>query len=111
MLSIVVFAGGCGKKVAVAPLPRSAESHFTKGLADFHKGTPESYRRAADEFRTAARLKPGNCEFALNLAQSLLFLSAEQILNWEEFGPSKNEAATVVDAKGPDCIPSGAFSN
>jgi tetratricopeptide (TPR) repeat protein len=92
--------------VVAPPSPPSPESLFTQGLADFHKGTPEAYARATDEFRTASKLKPENCEFALNLAQSLLFQSAEQVLNWEEFETSKNEATTVVDAMGPDCIAS-----
>jgi tetratricopeptide (TPR) repeat protein len=107
IISAILFITGCRKKVVVSPPPPpSPELFFTQGLSDFHKGTPEAYTRAADEFRSASKLKPENCEFALNLAQSLLFLSAEQVLNWEAFEPTKNDAAAVVDTMGPTCLSS-----
>ena len=103
---ILLISSGCGRRTNVA-LPSTAapqpESLYTQGLADFHQGTPEGYMKAAAALRTAWRLKPDRCDYALNLAQSLLFLSTEQILNWEEYEPRQSEALAVVDAAEPRC--------
>src|SRR5262249_26751802 len=73
-------------------------------VAAFHEGTPEGYARAADLFRKASRLKGDRCEYALNLAQSLLFLATEQLLNWEDYEPRKMEAASILDSAGATCM-------
>jgi len=105
--AVVLFAAGCGRRhIAAAPPPigPTPESLYTSGLAAFHEGTPDGYTRAADAFRRAWQSERGRCDYALNLAQSLLFLAAEQILNWEEFEPRQMEAASVVDAVASECV-------
>src|SRR5262249_36941236 len=68
--------------------------------------TPEGYTRAADAFRKASVLKLDRCDYALNLAQSLLFLATEQLLNWEEYEPRQKEARAVLERVSPGCIDS-----
>src|SRR5262249_28621071 len=77
---------------------------YKSGLAAFHEGTPEGYTRAADAFRRAWQQTPSKCEYALNLAQSLLFLATEQMLNWEEFEPRQKEGSILVVSVPPPCV-------
>jgi tetratricopeptide (TPR) repeat protein len=109
ILIIFLITSGCGRRTSAALLTTAVpepESLYSQGLADFHQGTPESYMKAAAAFRSAWRLKPDRCDYALNLAQSLLFLSTEQIVNLEEYEPRQSEALAVVDAAEPMCISS-----
>jgi len=107
MLAASLFIGGCGRRVAVAPPPvPTPESFYTEGLSAFHEGTPESYTRAIDAFRRASKMQPARCEYLLNLAQSLLFLATEQLLNWEDYEPSQNEAKAIVDTAQSSCTES-----
>src|SRR6266699_5310818 len=109
VIEIAVLASACGRRTAaLAPSAslREDETQYKQGLAAFHEGTPEGYARAADAFRKASALKPRRCDYALNLAQSLLFLSAEQLLNWEEYGPHQTEAIAVVDSTSSTCMSS-----
>src|SRR2546426_1560629 len=101
VIAISVLASACGRRTAALAPSASLgedETRYKQGLAAFHEGTPEGYARAADAFRKASALKPQRCDYALNLAQSLLFLSAEQLLNWEDYGPHQTEAIAVVDS-------------
>jgi tetratricopeptide (TPR) repeat protein len=105
-LAVVLLAAACGRHHVVAAPPITGptpESLYASGLAAFHEGTPTGYTRAADAFRVAWQSEPNRCEYALNLAQSLLFLATEQILNWEEFEPRQTEAKGVVDSVASDC--------
>ncbi len=104
---ILFLAGACGRRVAVRNPQVPAhpeEALYKQGLDLFHQGTPEGYARAADAFRKASALKPDRCEYALNLAQSLLFLAAEQALNWEESQPRQTEAAAIADRMNDSCV-------
>src|SRR5690242_7696752 len=106
ILCILIIAEtvACGKRtVTVAPpatpiTPAVAKDEvlYADGLAAFHEGTPEGYSRAIEAFRQASQAKPERCDYALNLAQSLLFLAEEQIQNWENSEGGEKEAATVV---------------
>lgn len=108
ILAVALSISSCHRRVNVAapPLPPNPEIFYNEGLTAFHQGTPESYTRAAESFRTALKLKPEACEYSLNLAQSLLFLASEQILNWEEFEPRQTEAAAIVDSAAVRCMSS-----
>ncbi len=112
LITALLSPAACGRRAAVAPPPaavapvRTPESLYAAGLAAFHQGTPESYARAAEAFRAALSLQPDRCEFKLNLAQSLLFLSTEQLLNWQDYVPRKTEAASIVYAAESGCLPS-----
>src|SRR5947208_604793 len=108
ILGLVIITAGCGRrKTAVSPpivpTPAAAsqpETLFKQGLSAFHLGTPDGYTRAADSFRKAWAQNPDSCEYPLSLAQSLLFLATEQLLNWDEFEPRQAEARSVVDSAG-----------
>jgi tetratricopeptide (TPR) repeat protein len=111
IIVIPLLAATCVKRavpvtssVPVAPVVLQDETLYKQGLAAFHEGTPDGYTRAAEAFRQASQLKPDQCEYALNLAQALLFLGTEQILNWEEFEPRETEAATVLSAATSTCV-------
>jgi tetratricopeptide (TPR) repeat protein len=107
ILATALLMVGCGRRTVVSvPLATTptAESLNTEGVSAFHEGTPEGYTRAVDAFRRASKLKGDRCEYALNLAQSLLFLATEQLLNWEEYEPRQTEAAGIVDAAGATCM-------
>src|SRR5262249_50189069 len=109
---IVVFAlcvssTACRRKTVLnppVPGPAPYEVLYNEGLSAFHLGTPEGYARAADAFRKASALKPDRCDCALNLAQSLLFLSTEQLLNGEEYEPPQREARVVLERASPACV-------
>jgi tetratricopeptide (TPR) repeat protein len=107
---LVILTQSCGRRTNVAapaapPAPSEAEDEalYRRGLEAFHQGTPEAYTRAAEAFRKASVLKPEKCEYALNLAQSLLFLSAEQAMNREPFEPRKAEAVAITDNMNSPC--------
>jgi tetratricopeptide (TPR) repeat protein len=104
LLAVFVLAG-CGRRTSViapaaGPTP---DSLYAEGLAAFHLGTPDGYRRAADIFRMASKTRPERCEYALSAAQSLLFLATERLLNWEEYEPLQAEALALVDSVAPAC--------
>src|SRR5262245_21289584 len=111
---ILVFAlcassTACRRKTVLnvsVPGPPLYEVLYNEGLSAFHLGTPEGYTRAADAFRRASALKPDRCEYALNLVQSLLFLSTEQQLNWEEYEPRRTEVSAVLERASPACVES-----
>jgi tetratricopeptide (TPR) repeat protein len=69
---------------------------FAEGQAAFREATPEGYERAADRFRKASSLRPDRCEYALHLAEALLFLALEQKLNQEDTTPAVREAGKVI---------------
>jgi tetratricopeptide (TPR) repeat protein len=111
---LLILTQSCGRRTNVAapaapavPPPAASEAEdktlYRQGLEAFHQGTPEAYTRAAESFRKAAALKPETCEYALNLAQSLLFLSAEQAMNREPFEPRKAEAVAITDSMNSPC--------
>jgi tetratricopeptide (TPR) repeat protein len=102
---------GCGRKaVAVAPPPTiSADELYRRGLEAFAQATPEGYLRASNAFRQAYLMAPARCEFPLHLAQSLLFLAEEQLLNREDYGSGLNEAREVVEKVRMSCAASEAF--
>ena len=105
---LLMFVQSCGRRANVAApvlAPRQAEDEvsYRQGLEAFHQGTPEAYTRAAEAFRKASVLKPGKCEYALNLAQSLLFLSTEQAMNREPFQPGHDEAVAITDSMSAAC--------
>src|SRR5690242_16784837 len=77
-----LVAVGCSHKVVLKPNP---DAFNNDGLAAFHSGTPEGYKRAAEAFRRGLALRPESCAYALNLAQALWFLGVEQQLNFEEY--------------------------
>jgi tetratricopeptide (TPR) repeat protein len=105
ILAAMLLGTACRHRIvpatATAPTPNAL---YKSGLAAFHEGTPEGYERAAATFRQASQRDPSKCEYALNLAQSLLFLATEQILNWEEFEPRQKEAASVVNSVATQCM-------
>src|SRR5215470_9865090 len=90
---LVALAAGCAHNVPVRPVvaiptgPPEDEVLYQKGLAAFHLATPEGYDQAAAAFRRASQLKASNCGYAIRLAEALVFLSYEQRLNSEDFGP------------------------
>src|SRR5215831_8774795 len=107
---LLILTESCGRRTNIgAPVatavvaPREDEVLYRQGLEAFHQGTPEAYTRAAEAFRKASALKPGKCEYALNLAQSLLFLSAEQAMNREPFQPRHDEAVAITDSMSAPC--------
>src|SRR5206468_4039585 len=57
-----------------------------------------------DAFNNALKSRPDRCEYALGLAQSLLLLAAEQVLNWEEFEPRQTAAAAIVESQQSACL-------
>lgn len=89
----LLLAGACVRPRTAHPGVQ--ETLYRDGLRAFHLGTPEGYRRAAVAFRQAAAIETRNCDYALNLAQALLFLSHEQRLNWEDYGAARREALAV----------------
>jgi tetratricopeptide (TPR) repeat protein len=105
---LLILAQSCGRrtKVAapvVAPPEPEDEVLYRQGSEAFHQGTPEAYTRAVEAFRQASALKPGKCEYKLNLAQSLLFLSTEQAMNREPFQPHHDEAVAITDSMSAPC--------
>ena len=80
MLSIVVFAGGCGKKVAVAPVPPSAESRHAYSRAI--ERSPGHYRAylglaySADENTDVEPLYRKVVEIAPNFLEGRLALGS-----------------------------------
>src|SRR5215471_136247 len=105
---LLMFVQSCGRRAnvaapVVAPSEPEDEVSNRQGFEAFHQGTPEAYTRAAEDFRKASALKPGKCEYALNLAQSLLFLSAEQTMNREPFQPRHDEAVAIADSMSAPC--------
>jgi len=94
VLLVLVFLGSCRHRVAVP----EDQSFYMQGLDAFRKATPEGYERATAAFRRAASLNPSRCEYALSLAESLLFLAEEQRLNWENFLPRVSEATAIADS-------------
>jgi tetratricopeptide (TPR) repeat protein len=104
ILALCFCAVACHRRLTTSPGP-TPEELFQQGLKAFHQGTPESYQRAVEAFGRASKMRPAECSYALNQAQSLLFLSAEQELNFEKYEPSRIEAASIVDAIGPACVP------
>jgi tetratricopeptide (TPR) repeat protein len=60
-------------------------------------GTPDGYRHAEVAFRQASTIEPANCDYTLNLAQALVFLSDERRLNWEDHERARAEATQVVE--------------
>src|SRR5437016_9746906 len=110
ILAVALLVSGCGRRVAVStprtaqPSPvTTAESLYMQGLSAFHRGTPDAYTEAAEAFRAALKLNSERCEYRLNLAQSLIFLATEQLLNWEEFEPRQAEAKSIVESAEPTC--------
>src|ERR1700688_926160 len=92
---LLMIASSCGRRTNVAaPIatPPEDEVLYRQGLEAVHQGTPEAYARAAEALETASALKPERCEYALNFAQSLLFLAAEQSQNREPFQPRQTDA-------------------
>lgn len=87
----------CGCVRARPAGPGIQEVLYRDGLRAFHLGTPEGYRRAATAFQRAWRIEPENCDYSLNLAQSLVFLSDEKRLNLEEHETSRSEAIAAAD--------------
>ena len=101
---------GCGRKaVVVRPPAISVDDLYRRGLEAFAQATPEGYLRASNALRQAWLLAPGRCELPLNLAQSLLFLAEEQLLNREEYEPAHREAVEVVEKVRTPCAMSEAF--
>jgi len=105
---LLMLLQSCGRRANVAapvfaPPEPEDEVSYRQGLEAFHQGTPEAYTRSAEAFRKASALKPGKCEYALNLAQSLLFLSAEQAMNREPFQPRHDEALAMTDSMSAPC--------
>jgi tetratricopeptide (TPR) repeat protein len=92
VLVALILLTSCRHRVAT-PLD---ESLYLQGLDAFRKATPEGYQRSVEAFRRAATLNRSRCEYSLHLAQSLLFLAAEQQLNWEVFLPRVTEATAVA---------------
>jgi tetratricopeptide (TPR) repeat protein len=109
----LLFLISCGRKVEVrAPVPPTPgppehELLYREGLNAFRLATPEGYLRASDAFRRASRLNSANCDYSVHLAESLVFLAAEQRLNTEEFEPRLTEAGAILDASRtvPACGP------
>jgi tetratricopeptide (TPR) repeat protein len=105
---LLMSVQSCGRRAKVAapvlaPPEPEDEGWYRQGLEAFHQGTPVAYTRAAEAFRKASTLKPEKCEYALNLAQSLLFLSAEQAMNREPFQPRHDEAVAITDSMSAPC--------
>jgi tetratricopeptide (TPR) repeat protein len=105
---LLMLAQSCGRRANVAapvsaPPEPEDEVLYRQGLEAFHQGTPEAYTHAAEAFRKASALKPAKCEYALNLAQSLLFLSTEQSMNREPFQPRHDEAVAITDSMSAPC--------
>jgi tetratricopeptide (TPR) repeat protein len=101
---------GCGRKATVvAPPAISPEDLYRRGVEAFAQATPEGYLRAANAFRQAYLMAPGRCEFRLHLAQSLLFLAEEQLLNREDYDAGLNEAKEVVEKARTPCAAEEAF--
>jgi tetratricopeptide (TPR) repeat protein len=90
----LMLLASCRHRVAV-PLDVSL---YLEGLNAFGKATPEGYQQSVDAFRKAGALNASRCEYSLHLAQSLLFLAAEQRLNWEPFLPLVADATAVAGA-------------
>src|SRR5262245_6919355 len=109
LIACLVLLGCRHKAVVVAPPAISADDLYRRGLEAFAEATPEGYLRASNAFRQASLLAPARCEFSLNLAQSLLFLAEEQLLNREEFEPAHREAVEVVEKVRMPCAASEAF--
>ena len=107
-----MFVTGCRHHVQtrLPAGPPQDELFYREGLAAFREATPEGLAHAADAFRKASSLKPQQCEYSLNLAQSLLFLAIEQRSNREEFEPAQSEAVRVMDSVDAGCISSEPFT-
>jgi tetratricopeptide (TPR) repeat protein len=105
VITLAWSASACGPH-KIALLPPSPEGLYSQGLKDFHLGTPEGYAKAADLFRKARRLKPAACDYSLNLAQSLLFLATEHLMNSEESEPQRMEARSLLDSVVDTCTSS-----
>jgi tetratricopeptide (TPR) repeat protein len=100
---LVVVAAGCRHNVPAPTVasppsgPPEDEVLYKKGLEAFRLATPEGYDQAAAAFRRASQLKASNCGYAIHLAEALVFLSYEQRLNSEDFGPHLSEAADTLE--------------
>jgi len=104
---LLMIAASCGRRTnGAAPTvaPPEDEVLYRQGLEAFHQGIPEAYARAAEAFQKASALKPERCDYALNFAQALLFLSAEQAQNREAFQPRQNEAVAITDRMSTPCM-------
>jgi len=84
---------------------------YREGIAGFQEATQEGYGRAASAFRKASVLKPARCDYALHLAESLVFLARERRLNWEDFGREVSEAEALIRAaqQRTDCASFSSF--
>jgi tetratricopeptide (TPR) repeat protein len=103
IFALCFCAVACHRRLTTIPGP-TPEELFQQGLKAFHQGTPQSYQRAAEAFGRASKMRPTECVYSLNQAQSLLFLSAEQELNFEPHEPSRMEASSIVDSVAPACL-------
>jgi tetratricopeptide (TPR) repeat protein len=119
ILCLLFITTSCGRKLPArvsTPVPPTIPEYeiaYRTGLAAFREATPDGYLRATVAFRKAADLEPKNCEFAMHLGQTLLFLAQQQKLNWEEFESSVSEANAVLafNQGAPGCVPYEAFLN
>jgi tetratricopeptide (TPR) repeat protein len=104
-LVLVLTITRCGHRVQVQsppPVPEKPPEHavlYREGLAAFRLATPEGYQRAADAFRKASALNASSCEYAVRLAEALVFLAREEKLNSDEFEPQLSEAGAVLDTR------------
>ena len=99
---LVLLLAGCTRRETskfVAPPPPIPEhrAEYEQGLRAFREFTPNGYVRAIAHFRKALDLKPADCDYAVQLAQSNLFLAQEQRANYEDF------AATLQAGTPPSC--------
>jgi tetratricopeptide (TPR) repeat protein len=111
VIAALMLLSGCGHKVQtrLPTGPPQDELLYREGLDAFRQGTPEGFEHAAIAFRKASALKPAQCEYALNLVQSLLFLAIEQRANREDFRPRQSEAEGILDSVATRCASDEPF--
>src|SRR5262245_41512403 len=102
VLLISLLTASCAQAnlVKFTARPPAAPQHrleYEQGLIAFQEFTPQGYTRALEHFRKAFELSPDTCEYALQIAQTNLFLAQEQRSNYEDF------STTLQDGAPPAC--------
>ena len=112
LIVLLVLVGGCSRTIirSVGPQPTAERLLFEQGLASFREFTPTSYSRAAELFRQAVDLEPGNCGYRLHLAEALLLLALEQRLNQQAHQANWDEAIAVLESS-PTAVPAATRIN